>query len=221
MPISSTLSRTYGRGAMDRRCEARAPTAEGARAALESFYFAFNRRSIEALNDVWAPDPLITLNNPLGGIMRGIEEIRALYQRVFTGPVQVWVEFYAITEYVGQDTAIFAGRERGEFTRDGHVPLAIRTSRVFQYQDESHGWRQVHERQPGTPALPHPIQPAHVARGPAKSGTSRGGDRLAHRRGGDGLLHASHRRPRARDQRVRGDRERAAHAKDVVSQTYV
>ena len=49
----------------------------------------------------------------------------------------------------------------------------------------------------------------------------RGGDRLAHRRGGDGLLHASHRRPRARDQRVRGDRERAAHAQDVASQTYV
>lgn len=145
MPIFSTLSRTYGRGAMDLRREACVPTAEGARAALESFYFAFNQRSMEVLNDVWAPDPLITLNNPLGGVVRGIDEIRTLYQRIFTGPAQVWVEFYAIAEYVGQDTAIFAGRERGEFTRDGRtVPLAIRTSRVFQYLDEPHGWRQVH-----------------------------------------------------------------------------
>ena len=145
MPTSSILSQTYGRGAIDRRREARAPTNDGARAALESFYFAFNQRSIEVLNDVWAPDPLITLNNPLGGIMRGIEEIRTLYQRIFTGPAQVWVEFYAIAEYVGLNTAIFAGRERGEFTRDGRtMSLAIRTSRVFQYLDESHGWRQVH-----------------------------------------------------------------------------
>lgn len=145
MPTSEVLSRTYGRSAVDRRVEAREPTLEGARAALECFYFAFNQRSLDALEAVWAQGPLISLNNPLGGIMRGLDDIRALYQRIFDGPAQVWVEFYDVVEYVGQDTVVFAGRERGEFTlADRAVPLAIRTTRVFQYFGGQLGWRQVH-----------------------------------------------------------------------------
>lgn len=145
IPTSDILSRTYGRGAIDRRVEAREPTVEGARAALECFYFAFNRRSLDALDAVWAQGPLISLNNPLGGIVRGLEDIRALYQRIFGGAAQVWVEFYDAVEYVGQDTVVFAGRERGEFTHEGRtIPLAIRTSRVFQYFGGQLGWRQVH-----------------------------------------------------------------------------
>lgn len=145
MPTSDILSRTYGRDATDRRGAAREATLEGARAALECFYFAFNQRSLGAFEVVWAQGPLISLNNPLGGIMRGLDDIRSLYQRIFSGPARVWVEFYDIVEYVGQDTVVFAGRERGEFTRDGRtIPLAIRTSRVFQYFDGELGWRQVH-----------------------------------------------------------------------------
>lgn len=145
MPTIQFLSRTYGRNAIDRRVEAREPTLEGARAALETFYFAFNQRSLEAFEAVWAEGPLISLNNPLGGIMRGIDDIRALYQRIFSGPARVWVEFHDVVEYAGKDTVLFAGRERGEFTRDKHtVPLAIRTSRVFQYFGGQPGWRQVH-----------------------------------------------------------------------------
>ena len=145
MPTAQVLSETYGRDAGDRRGEARQPTLEGARAALESFYFAFNERSLDAFEAVWAHGPLISLNNPLGGIMRGLDDIRALYQRIFTGPAQVWVEFYDIIEFVGHDMVVFAGRERGEFTRDGRtILLAIRTSRVFQYFGEQLGWRQVH-----------------------------------------------------------------------------
>lgn len=145
MPTSQVLSRTYGRSAVDRRIEALEPTLEGARAALECFYFAFNQRSLDALEAIWAQGPLISLKNPLGGIMRGLDDIRALYQRIFDGPAQVWVEFYDVVEYVGQDTVVFAGRERGEFTlNDRSVPLAIRTTRVFQYFGGQLGWRQVH-----------------------------------------------------------------------------
>lgn len=139
------LSQTYGRDSLDRRVEAREPTLDGARAALEHFYFAFNLRSLDAIEAAWAQGPLISLNNPLGGIMRGLDDIRALYRRIFGGPAWVWVEFYDVVEYAGRDTVVFAGRERGEFTRDGRtVPLAIRTSRVFQYFGEQIGWRQVH-----------------------------------------------------------------------------
>ncbi|KDA52908.1 hypothetical protein EG19_08710 [Thermoanaerobaculum aquaticum] len=145
MPTVQLTPGTYGRDAADRRVEAREPTLEGARAALECFYFAFNNRSLEALAAVWAQNPLISLNNPLGGITRGIDDICALYQRIFDGPARVWVEFYDVVEYAGQDMVVFAGRERGELTQDGvTVPLAIRTTRVFQYFGGELGWRQVH-----------------------------------------------------------------------------
>ncbi|HBB40200.1 MAG: DUF4440 domain-containing protein [Nitrospirae bacterium CG18_big_fil_WC_8_21_14_2_50_70_55] len=145
MPISQMAARSYGRAALDLRDEARAPALEGARAALESFYFAFNQRSLAALEGVWAPGPLSALANPLGGIVRGIAEIRALYQRIFDGPARVWVEFYDVVEYVGEESVVFAGRERGEFTRAAlTLPLAIRTTRVFQYFGDQLGWRQVH-----------------------------------------------------------------------------
>lgn len=54
--------------------------------------------------------------------MRSLDDIRAPYQRNFTGPAQVWVEFYDVVEYVGQDTVVFASRERGEFTTDVPSP---------------------------------------------------------------------------------------------------
>lgn len=145
MPTAHVVTRTYGRDATDRRGETRAPGLAGARAALECFYFAFNQRSIEALDAVWARAGLISLDNPLGGILRGLDDIRALYQRIFTGPSRVWVELSDIVEYVGEETVVFAGRERGEFTQGGRtIPLEIRTSRVFQYFGEVVGWRQVH-----------------------------------------------------------------------------
>jgi ketosteroid isomerase-like protein len=139
------LPQSYGRDSLDRRVEAREPTPDGARAALECFYFAFNRRSADAVAAAWAQGPLISLSNPLGGVMRGLDDIRTLYQRIFSGPARVWVEFYDVVEYAGHDTVVFAGRERGKFTRDGRtVPLTIRTTRVFQYFGAQAGWRQVH-----------------------------------------------------------------------------
>jgi uncharacterized protein (DUF1330 family)/ketosteroid isomerase-like protein len=142
---SSHLEYSYGKGASDLRAQALSPTVDGARAALQSFYFAFNHRSIEALESIWADDPLISLNNPVGGIIRGLPDIRALYARIFDGPAQVWVELYDIVEYASTDTVVFAGRERGEFLRDGtKVALHIRTTRIFRYLGADRGWRQVH-----------------------------------------------------------------------------
>ncbi|MBI5816048.1 MAG: nuclear transport factor 2 family protein [Nitrospinae bacterium] len=136
--------RVFGRESKNRLSEAAAPGLEGAQAALETFYFSFNNRSIETLRQVWRNDGFIQLNNPLGGIIRGIEGITGLYDRVFNGPARVWVEFYDIMEYISGDMAVFAGRERGEFSKGGVViPLAIRTTRVFKYTQDS-GWRQVH-----------------------------------------------------------------------------
>jgi hypothetical protein len=137
-------STTYGRDATDRLDGAADPSPDGAAAALETFYHAFNQRSLRVLSAVWLDDPLVQLNNPLGGILRGAEAIRSLYARVFDGPARVWVEFGDIVEFRSGGTVTYAGRERGEFAvGDTVVPLAIRTSRVFTHT-AGVGWRQVH-----------------------------------------------------------------------------
>jgi len=144
-PIATFHPTTYGRNARNRRAAALTPEAESARAALETFYFAFNHKDLAVHDAVWAPDALVQLNNPLGGVLRGVEPIRELYRGVFEGPADVWVELHDIVEYLTQEAAIFAGRERGAFTRDGvTVPLAIRTTRVFRYLGPELGWRQIH-----------------------------------------------------------------------------
>ncbi len=139
----STL--VYGRDARDLRAGAQGVGIEGARAALETFYHAFNNRSLDILRSAWAEHPLVQLNNPLGGLLRGPEEVVSLYGRVFSGPARVWVELYDVIEYVGDDSVTFAGRERGEFHR-GPVTLSltIRTSRLFGYLGPKQSWRQLH-----------------------------------------------------------------------------
>jgi limonene-1,2-epoxide hydrolase len=88
----------YGPQARDRLAQATSPDASGARAALESFYYAFNHRDLEALERVWHGDPLVQLNNPLGGMLRGTDEVVELYRRVFDSPARVEVTFSEIVE---------------------------------------------------------------------------------------------------------------------------
>ena len=135
---------SYGPQARNRIAETTEPSSDGARAALETFYFALNNRDAGALRADWTDDPLAQLNNPLGGILRGGEEVAKLYERIFEGPVRVEVTFGDIVEYIGEDHAVFAGRETGTYTRDdGEArPLEIRTTRYFRYEDGA--WRQFH-----------------------------------------------------------------------------
>ena len=132
-------------GLRNRLEETRQPTIEGATAALETFYHALNERSLELFRQIWLDHPLIQLNNPVGGIRRGIEPVSAVYARLFEGPVRVRVEFYDIVEYASSEVVVFAGRERGTYERDGEAhPLDIRTSRIFLYVPAQRGWRQIH-----------------------------------------------------------------------------
>jgi uncharacterized protein (TIGR02246 family) len=142
--VIQELELSYGPEARNRLAEAADPTAEGARAALESFYHAFNRRDPAVLAGVWADHPLARLNNPLGGTVHGRDGIADLYDRVFHGPVRVEVTFGGIVAYLGERHAVFAGRETGTYTTaDGaRRPLAIRTTRYFRYDDGR--WRQYH-----------------------------------------------------------------------------
>lgn len=85
---------------------------------------------------------LIQLNNLLGGILRGYEPIAALYGKIFDGSARVWVELSDIVESETDDMVVFAGREKGEFSRgDKSLALSIRTSRVVQWFGPALGWK--------------------------------------------------------------------------------
>ncbi len=112
-------------------------------AALSAFYAAFNGRDLAAMEANWLNTPEAAMSNPLGGIMRGWDEIKTVYQRIFNGPARVHVTYhdFAIHQTDGMFCAV--GRERGQFVRGTvTIPLAIRTSRIFTRTE--HGWRQLH-----------------------------------------------------------------------------
>ncbi|MDP3543015.1 MAG: nuclear transport factor 2 family protein [Elusimicrobiota bacterium] len=137
--------RTYGRSSTNRLHLTNERGIEGARALLESFYYAFNHRDMDAFRKIWAEHDSIQLNNPLGGMLRGYEPIAALYQRIFTGPAAVWVELADIVEFQTGEMVVFAGRETGEFSLGAKsLGLSIRTSRIIQWFGPGVGWRQSH-----------------------------------------------------------------------------
>ena len=135
---------SYGPDSRNRLADATDTSADGARAALESFYYALNQRDEEALRAAWSDHPLAQLNNPLGGILRSGEAVGDLYARIFAAPVRLEVTFTDIVEYLNDDHAVFAGRERGSYTTaDGtSTPLEIRTSRYLRRHNGR--WAQFH-----------------------------------------------------------------------------
>lgn len=121
------------------------PTIEGAMGALDTFYHALNEHSLELFHQIWLEHALIQLDNPVGGILRGAGPIGELYARLFEGPVRVRAELYDIVVYHTPEMAVFAGRERGTYERDGKTySLDFRTSRIFLYAPHQGGWRQIH-----------------------------------------------------------------------------
>jgi ketosteroid isomerase-like protein len=111
--------------------------------ALTDFYSAFNGRDMEKMSANWVQTDEVSMDNPVGGIRRGWEEVRAVYERIFSGPASVHVEFHDYTMHIAGEIFYAVGRERGEFRSGGTiVPLAIRTSRIYRLVDGR--WRQVH-----------------------------------------------------------------------------
>lgn len=136
----------FGAQSRDRQAEAKDPSADGAIAALETFYYALNQRDIDAMTAVWSPHGLAQLNNPVGGILRGGNDAVALYQRIFDSGMQLAVTFSDAVTYLEPTTAVFAGRETGTYAPEGKPasPLAIRTSRFFSYDGDAGRWVQLH-----------------------------------------------------------------------------
>lgn len=100
--------------------------------ALVHFYCAFNTRDIEMMSQNWWQSDEIAMDNPLGGIKRGWAEIRPVYERIFNGPAEVYVEYFDYTIHESEEMFYTVGRERGYFRiGEEEITLAIRTSRVF------------------------------------------------------------------------------------------
>jgi hypothetical protein len=110
--------------------------------ALSQFYQAFNVRNLELMRKNWHPQECV-LDNPLGGMLRGWNEIEPLYRRLFDGSARVKVVFHDYTLHQGADLFCAVGRERGSY-ENGNVKfaLAIRTTRIFRLADGV--WRQIH-----------------------------------------------------------------------------
>jgi limonene-1,2-epoxide hydrolase len=136
----------FGLDARERLAHAADPSITGALAALESFYYSLNSRDIDVLRRVWAADPLAQLNNPVGGITRGGDEIVALYERIFSAPTRLEVGFDDFAQYTGEGHAMFAGRETVTYgPRNAEPEVAhVRTSRYFRFVEEHGVWLQLH-----------------------------------------------------------------------------
>ncbi len=111
--------------------------------ALVQFYYAFNNASMETMSQNWHQSDDIAMDNPLGGIKRGWNEISEVYNKIFSGPAEVYVEYYDYTIHKTAEMFYAVGRERGYFKlKEEKLDLAIRTSRIF--KNIGGIWKQVH-----------------------------------------------------------------------------
>lgn len=111
--------------------------------ALSGFYRALNQRDLDLMSQNWAQTPEIVMDNPVGGIKRGWDEIKEVYRRIFSRPEPFWFEFHDYSYHATSEVFFVVGRERGEYrSGDTTLPMAIRTSRIFRLIDGQ--WRQVH-----------------------------------------------------------------------------
>lgn len=111
--------------------------------ALVRFYRAFNERSLPLMRACWLTTSECSMDNPIGGIRRGWDEVAGGYERLFGGPAVVAVELYDYSLHTSGDAFFAVGRERGHVRLgDTALDLAIRTTRVFVRRDGE--WKQAH-----------------------------------------------------------------------------
>lgn len=83
------------------------------------------------------------MDNPLGGIKRGWDEIKGVYERLFSSQSEYYFEFYDYSLHATDEIFYVVGRERGKFRKGAtELAMAIRTTRIFRLI--AGGWRQVH-----------------------------------------------------------------------------
>jgi ketosteroid isomerase-like protein len=144
--MSDLVDYNFGPASRNRLAETVKHSADGAIAALETFYFALNNADLDVLAEIFSDDDLTQVDNPVGGIVRSGPAIVELYRHLFASGLHLSVTFTDVATYWTPDAAMFAGRERGQYTNpEGEqVPTEFRTSRYFTWHPRHERWRQIH-----------------------------------------------------------------------------
>jgi hypothetical protein len=147
--VATALGGVTVRGEQNLLADTAAPGIQGARAALETFYYAFNTRSADLYRRIWAADSLVQVYSPVGGLIRGSATIAALAERMSSGPARIQTVLDDIVAYVTPDLVVFAGREHSTYTPDSERAAMIELPEihsicVFRYIAQQGGWRQVY-----------------------------------------------------------------------------
>jgi hypothetical protein len=149
--VATVLGGVIVRGEQNMLTDTAAPGIAGARAALETFYFAFNTRSADLYQQMWADDPLVQLGSPVGGMIRGSASITALSERMLSGSARIQTVVDDIVAYVTPELVVFTERERGTYTHDGgHETMSElpegRSICIFRFIAKQGGWRLVYHQ---------------------------------------------------------------------------
>lgn len=156
--VATALDGVIVRGEQNLLADTGVPGLAGARAALETFFYAFNAQLPDLYQRIWADDPLVQLFSPVAGLVRGHATIAAFSERMRSAPVRVQTVFEDIVAYVTPELVVFTGREHGAYTSDNtpntpdreHEAQAnrpeIRTISIciFRFIPDQGGWRQVY-----------------------------------------------------------------------------
>lgn len=65
------------------------------------------------MQQVWLNELAASMDNPIGGIRRGWEDIRMGYEKLFKGKHHIQVEFYDFTLHTTEEMFVVVRRERG------------------------------------------------------------------------------------------------------------
>ncbi len=113
------------------------------RQALAQFYRGFNTRDLGLIDANFALTDEVAIDNPIGGIPRGRQEPHLMYEKIFTSPADVRVEFWDYPINLVGDVFLAIGRERGSYVAGGQRnSLSIRTTRILRRFEGK--WRQIH-----------------------------------------------------------------------------
>jgi SnoaL-like domain len=144
--IATSLDGVTIRGERNMLAATAVPGIKGARAALETFYYAFNTRSVDLLKQIWADDPLTQLVSPFG-FLRGSANNAAAYGQMPTAPVQMQTVLEDIVAYTTPTLAVFTMRENGTASQhNGMTELTGRTSCVFSFIASQSGSRLIYHQ---------------------------------------------------------------------------
>jgi hypothetical protein len=122
---------------------------EGARAALETFYYAFNTRSFDLLKQIWDDDDLAQVETPIAGLVRGSATIASVYGQMRSSPVKIRTVLDDIIVYFAPGLAVFTEREHGTYTNEGEhsapAKLSGRSICIFHFIANK-GWRLIYHQ---------------------------------------------------------------------------